>query len=208
MTSASTFLPPAGQRRDLGALREASRRCRGGPLYEDATQTVFGAGCGHGSVVLVGEQPGDHEDREGEPFVGPAGKLLRSAMDDAGIDIGSVYVTNAVKHFKFERRGKVRIHKKPAAREVAACLPWLAAELHAVGPRVVVALGATAAQALVGPSVRVTRDRGMVLGGIEGSRVVPTVHPSSILRAPDAGARRAARAGLVTDLVSVKRLVT
>lgn len=161
---------------------------------------MFGVGAPRARLFLVGEQPGDREDREGAPFVGPAGKLLREAMEEAGIDPDDVYLTNAVKHFKFERRGSVRLHKKPSMSEVRACAPWLAAELEAVQPAIVVALGATAAQALLGPSVRVTRDRGTPQRRDDGLVVVPTVHPSSILRAPDAPTRSAHREQFVADL--------
>ncbi|WP_055495939.1 UdgX family uracil-DNA binding protein [Streptomyces sp. TP-A0356] len=196
---ATPFLPRDG---GLDAYRRAAANCRGCPLYENATQTVFGRGEPSARVVLVGEQPGDQEDRQGEPFVGPAGRLLDKALADAEIDRGSAYLTNAVKHFKFTvaERGKRRIHKAPTLREVAACRPWLCAELDLVRPEVVVALGATAAKALLGGSFRVTKDRGSLLpmpGTDEERYIVATVHPSAILRADD---REAAYAGLVSDL--------
>jgi DNA polymerase len=151
-------------------------------------------------VLLVGEQPGNEEDRQGSPFVGPAGRLLDQALEEAGIDRSAAYVTNVVKHFKWVPKGKARIHQKPSSREVGACLPWLRAELEAVRPKVVVCLGATAAQALLGRDFRVSRDRGVALGRDRGRRYVATVHPSSILRAPDDAARREQRALFVEDL--------
>jgi uracil-DNA glycosylase len=198
---ASPFVPDSTE---LSRLREASRSCQGCDLYRDATQTVFGAGPVPARVVILGEQPGDREDREGEPFVGPAGRLLDHALVDAGIDRDEVYVTNAVKHFKFARtgRGKQRIHKKPSRTEVVACRPWLLAELNSVAPELVILLGATAAQALMGPSFKVTAHRGVPLAAPEELRgrpdhVLATVHPSSVLRAPD---RDSAYAALVEDL--------
>jgi uracil-DNA glycosylase family protein len=155
---------------------------------------------------MVGEQPGDREDLEGAPFVGPAGKVLHEAMLDAGIDAADAYLTNAVKHFKFEQRGRVRLHKKPSVSEVRACAPWLEAEIRAVRPGLVVALGATAVQALLGPEVKVLRDRGVVQLREDGLGVVPTVHPSSILRAPDAASRIEQRARFVDDLVRANEL--
>ncbi|HEX4220278.1 MAG TPA: UdgX family uracil-DNA binding protein, partial [Acidimicrobiales bacterium] len=191
---------------DLDALRRASARCRGCDLYEHATQTVFGDGNPHASVMVVGEQPGDKEDVAGEPFVGPAGALLDKALNQAGLERSSLYLTNAVKHFKWEPRGKVRLHKKPSAREVAACKPWLLAELDAVRPDVVLCLGATAAQALLGPEFRVTRQRGQVLTGPRDTPTVATVHPSSILRARDESERSAELARFVQDLRVVVEL--
>ncbi|HEY6622784.1 MAG TPA: UdgX family uracil-DNA binding protein [Acidimicrobiales bacterium] len=195
---AGAFLPE--KRQDLEALRRASDGCRGCDLYEHATQTVFGAGDAHAAVMLVGEQPGDREDIEGKPFVGPAGALLDEALAEAGLDRAALYVTNAVKHFKWERRGKVRLHKKPGAREVAACMPWLMAEVDAVRPEMVVCLGATAAQALLGADFRVTRQRGLVVNGPRDTPTMATVHPSSILRASDEAARRSQMAQFVRDL--------
>lgn len=198
---ASPFVPDS---HELSRLREASRSCRGCDLYENATQTVFGAGPRDARVLMLGEQPGDREDREGEPFVGPAGRLLDRALIEAGVDRGEVYVTNAVKDFKFVRaeRGKQRIHKKPSRGEVVACRPWLLAELDSVRPELVVLLGATAAQALMGPSFKVTEHRGMRLDApqeFDGHPefVLATVHPSSVLRAPD---RDTAYVALVADL--------
>lgn len=179
---------------DIDGLRDAARSCRGCGLYADATQAVFGAGPRDAKVLVVGEQPGDQEDRRGEPFVGPAGRLLDRAFEEAGIDRRAVYVTNAVKHFKFERqeRGKRRIHKTPSRTEVVACRPWLLAELEAVRPALVVCLGATAAQSLLGASFRVSKERGKVLElppdseiGELAHSVMATVHPSSVLRATD-----------------------
>jgi DNA polymerase len=201
---ARPYLPSRG---GLAAYRRAAADCRGCPLYENATGTVFGKGAEPARLVLVGEQPGDQEDKQGEPFVGPAGRLLRRAVEEAGIDMDTAYVTNAVKHFKFTRPpggGKRRIHKAPDLREVSACRPWLLAELRLVRPEVVVVLGATAAKALLGSSFRVTKDRGALLPMPPGVTehddqpyVVATLHPSAILRADD---RESAYAGLVADL--------
>lgn len=193
------------QRGGLPALRRAAADCRGCPLHLNATQTVFGAGNADARVMLVGEQPGDQEDRQGKPFVGPAGRLLDRALAEAGIDPGEAYVTNAVKHFKFTRAEprKRRIHKAPSLREMTACGPWLAAELTVVDPELIVVLGATAGKALLGPSFRVGEVRGTVLEReIHGrpERLVPTVHPSSVLRAQDDEDRKAAYGGLVADL--------
>jgi len=202
---ATEFVPAE---RDLETLREASCACRGCDLYEAATQTVFGEGRATASIMLVGEQPGDYEDREGKPFVGPAGRLLDEVLDEVGIDRDAVYVTNAVKHFKFEYRGKRRIHSKPNARQIRACRPWLTAELEAVRPAVVVCLGATAAQALLGPSFRVTQQRGQALRetGL-APVVVATVHPASILRAQDDESRQEERAAFVADMRQVRSLL-
>jgi DNA polymerase len=189
----------------LETLRERAAGCRGCGLWRDATQTVFGEGASDAEVVMVGEQPGDVEDRTGRPFAGPAGKLLDRALAEAGIDRREVYVTNAVKHFKWTRRGKLRLHKKPSAEEVAACRPWLNAELEVVKPRVLVCLGATAAQALLGSAFRVTRQRGQFVESDLAPLVMATVHPSSVLRAPDEQARAAAYRGLVDDLSKVAK---
>jgi uracil-DNA glycosylase len=195
-------------RPDLDALRAAAAGCTACPLYRDATQTVFGEGASGATVMLVGEQPGDKEDLAGRPFVGPAGRLLDQALEEAGIDRGLAYVSNVVKHFKFERRGKVRLHKKPNAEEVHACRPWLEAELAVVRPQVLVLLGATAAQALLGSGFRVSQQRGQFLDADLAPRVLATVHPSSILRAPDEEARALAYKGLVADLVTVAGALT
>jgi uracil-DNA glycosylase family protein len=192
----------------LEALRERAAGCQGCGLYRDATQTVFGEGRASAEVVLVGEQPGDVEDRTGRPFAGPAGKLLDRALEEAGIDRRQVYVTNAVKHFKWTRRGKLRLHKKPNAEEIRACRPWLDAELAVVKPRVLVCLGATAAQALLGSAFRVTRQRGQFVESELASRVLATVHPSSVLRAPDDEARADAYRGLVEDLAKVAKEIS
>jgi DNA polymerase len=177
-------------------------------LWRDATQAVFGEGPVHAQVMLVGEQPGDKEDAAGHPFVGPAGRVLDEALDEAGIDRTQVYVTNAVKHFKWKARGKRRIHDKPNAAELAACRPWLDAELGLVAPHVLVPLGATAAQALLGRSFRVTQERGRPIEGTGlADYVVATVHPSSILRAPDEEARRQGRLELAADLAVVGELL-
>jgi DNA polymerase len=189
---------------DLDALRSAAAGCRGCPLWERGTRTVFGEGRAGAELVLVGEQPGDEEDRAGRPFVGPAGRLLDRALAEAGLPRAAAYVTNAVKHFKWVARGKRRIHQRPEPGEVRACRPWLEAELRAVRPRAVVALGATAARALFGPAVRVTRDHGRPLPSpLPGVAAFATVHPSAILRAPDDEARRAGQAQLVADLRAV-----
>ena len=195
--SAADYLPP---RLSLKALREAATDCRACPLWRTATQTVFGEGRQAARLLLVGEQPGDREDLEGRPFVGPAGRLLDEALEEAGIDRADAYLTNAVKHFKWTPRGKRRIHQKPNALEIAACRPWLEAELEVVKPHVLVCLGATAAQALLGRSVRVTRDRGRPLETELAPLAFATMHPSSILRAPDATSRQRERHQFVDDL--------
>jgi DNA polymerase len=205
--TAPSFVPAGG---DLDQLRAAAKSCQGCHLWEDATQTVFSRGGPDARVVLVGEQPGDVEDQRGEPFVGPAGVLLRRAVGDAGLDPDDLYITNAVKHFKFKPTGRRRIHQTPDRTEIIACRPWLLAEFAQLAPRVVVALGATAAQALLGPSFRVTRQRGILLPWPESAyhaedfaepggsgQVMATLHPSAILRADD---RESAYNGLVADL--------
>jgi DNA polymerase len=193
---------------DIGQLRAAARSCTRCDLYRDATQVVFGEGPSDASTFVVGEQPGDQEDRAGRPFVGPAGRLLDRAFQDAGIDRSAVYLTNAVKHFKFRQaeRGKRRITQKPSRAEVMACRPWLFAELRAVRPELVLCLGATAAQSLMGPRFKVTEHRGRLLGlpeeiGLD-ARLVVTVHPSAVLRAPDRGA---AYQAFVADLKVASR---
>ena len=201
--------PPAASPADgltsLGDLREAAQTCTSCHLYADATQTVFGEGPPDATVVFVGEQPGDKEDLAGEPFVGPAGRLLDKALVEAGIDRRTVYVTNAVKHFKFEPRGKRRIHKTPNAEEIRACRPWLDGEIAAIEPQLVVALGATAAKALLGPKFKVSKQRGEVVER-DGLRITATVHPSSILRGPGE-ARAVAFDALVDDLRVVAALL-
>ncbi len=187
----------------LPLLREAAAGCKACSLWERGTQTVFGEGGERARVVLIGEQPGNEEDLAGKPFVGPAGRLLDQALEAAGIDREDAYVTNVVKHFKWEPRGKRRIHAKPNAQEIAACRPWLEAELAILKPRVVVCLGATAAQALLGRDFRVTQHRGEFVESALADRVFATVHPSSILRAPDEETRRAERARFIEDLKKV-----
>jgi uracil-DNA glycosylase len=199
--SGADFLPA---RRTLPALRTAAATCRGCELWKRGTQTVFGEGTADARVMLIGEQPGHDEDLAGHPFVGPAGRLLNRALAASGIARADVYVTNVVKHFKWEPRGKRRIHAKPGPSEISACMPWLQAELDLVKPDVVVCLGATAAQALLGPGFRVTRQRGEWVSSPWAPRVLATVHPSSILRAPDDAARRREFDGLVADLAVVR----
>ncbi len=194
------------ERPSLSSLREVSRECRACPLWRNATQTVFGEGAMGAYVMLVGEQPGDREDVEGRPFVGPAGKLLDRALADAGIDRRTVYVTNVVKHFKWtpSPRGKRRIHKKPNAEEISACRPWLETEIDVVRPKVVVCLGATAAQALLGRDFKVTQGRGTFVRDTGmAPAVTETVHPSSILRAPDEETRREELVAFTADLARV-----
>jgi uracil-DNA glycosylase len=194
--------------KSLDELKAAAAGCEGCELYENATQTVFGRGATHAKIVFVGEQPGDVEDQQGLPFVGPAGRLLREAVDDAGIDPAGVYITNAVKHFRFEMRGKRRIHQNPGPAHITACRPWLVAEFALLRPRLVVVLGATAAKALLGPAFRVTRSRGELMAWpasaqhpedfpVAEIQALATIHPSAVLRADD---RDAAYKGLVDDL--------
>jgi uracil-DNA glycosylase len=210
----STDSPPGAQHwvppntKSLDELKAAAAGCEGCELYRDATQTVFGRGAEHAKIVFVGEQPGDVEDKQGLPFVGPAGRLLREAVDDAGIDPASVYITNAVKHFRFELRGKRRIHQNPGPAHITACRPWLVAEFQFLKPELVVVLGATAAKALLGPSFRVTRSRGELMPWpasaqrpedfpVAEIQALATIHPSAVLRADD---RDTAYKGLVDDL--------
>jgi uracil-DNA glycosylase len=187
------------------AVREAAKNCEACHLYKRATQTVFGEGPKSAPIMLVGEQPGDYEDVAGKPFVGPAGKIMDRALEEAGINRSKVYVTNAVKHFKWEPRGKRRIHQKPNSREIAACRPWLEAELCLVKPKLLVCLGATAAQAVFGPSFRVTRERGKVLSSKLAPRILATVHPSSLLRQPDDESREREYKRFVADLRAGRR---
>jgi uracil-DNA glycosylase len=203
-STAAALVPPHAE---LKALREAARSCQACPLWERGTQTVFGEGRAHVPLMLIGEQPGDVEDRQGRPFVGPSGKLLDRALVEIGVRREDVYVTNAVKHFKWEPRGKRRIHVTPNAREIAACRPWMLAEIAAVRPRAIVCLGATAAQALLGKDFRVTVSRGRFIPSSLAPLVMATVHPSSLLRAPDDETRRRETARFIEDLRSVaKRL--
>ena len=195
------------ERATLDALRSAAAGCKACPLWQGTTQTVFGEGLKRSRVMLVGEQPGDQEDRQGHPFVGPAGRELDKALEAAGIDRADAYVTNVVKHFKFRMRGKRRIHQKPAAEEIAACRPWLEAELDVVEPELLVCLGATAAKALLGSGFRVTRDHGVVVESKVGYPAVGTIHPSAILRAPDDDARRAERERFTEDLRVVAQVI-
>ena len=190
-------------RQTLPALREAAADCQACDLYKRGTQTVFGAGTRNAEVLFVGEQPGNDEDLEGEPFVGPAGKLLDKALEEAGIDRQKAYVTNVVKHFKWEPRGKRRIHKKPNAKEIAACRPWLEAEIEIVKPKVIVCLGATAAQALLGSQFRVSKDGGKFIESDLAPYIIATVHPSAILRAPDDETRHEQKRRFIDDLKKV-----
>jgi DNA polymerase len=203
---AQEFVPARAH--SIEELKAAAPRCRGCELYEDATQVVFGRGAEHARLVMVGEQPGDIEDQQGLPFVGPAGRLLRDAVGDAGIDPSIIYLTNAVKHFRFEMRGKRRIHQTPGPAHIAACRPWIVAEFSLLKPDLIVALGATAAKALFGPSFRVTRSRGQFMPWpasaqhpeqfpVAEIKALATIHPSAVLRADD---RDAAYQGLVDDL--------
>ncbi|MFK3980369.1 UdgX family uracil-DNA binding protein [Micromonospora sp. NPDC050397] len=218
---AQEFIPPGA--RSLTALREAAGSCRGCDLYEDTTQTVFGRGAVRAPMVMVGEQPGDVEDQQGLPFVGPAGRVLRRAVEDVGLEPRQLYLTNAVKHFRHTVRGKRRLHQTPDQTQIVACRPWLVAEFALLRPRVVVVLGAIAAKALLGPAFRVTRERGVLLpwpesaqrpedftrpppatanGPVEPTRLLATIHPSAVLRADD---RESAYAGLVADLTVAAR---
>jgi DNA polymerase len=203
---ATPFIP---EQRTFESLRRAAAECRACDLYRTGTQTVFGEGpTQQADVMFVGEQPGNQEDRQGHPFVGPAGRVLDEALEEVGIDRNRVYVTNAVKHFKWVPKGKARIHAKPNAREIRACVPWLHSELEVVKPRVIVCLGATAAQALLGPTFRVTKQRGQAIEGTEYARyVLATVHPASILRAQGDESREAEMRAFVQDLARVKALL-
>jgi DNA polymerase len=204
LSTAARYLPEGAEALSLAEVRRRAERCRACPLYKRGTQTVFGAGPAKAKIVLVGEQPGDQEDRAGLPFVGPSGRLLDRALADAGIDRATVYVTNAVKHFKWVPAGKRRLHQKPSAREIAACKPWLEAELALLDPRVVVALGATAAQALMGPAFRVTKSRGRPFKVTWAKLFIATLHPSAILRGPPED-RAAAYQAFVDDLKRIPR---
>ena len=196
-TSAEDFLP---SRLNLSALRKAAAKCKGCELYKNATQTVFGEGPRRARMILLGEVPGDEEDRQGKPFVGPAGRLLDDSLDEAGISRDDVYVTNVVKHFHWERRGKRRLHKKPTSRQIEACRPWLHAEILVIQPDVIVCLGAPAAQSMLGRDFRLTKHRGEFFHGDEAIWITATYHPSAILRAPEKADRERMRAEFVEDL--------
>ena len=200
MSSAAEFVPLS---KSLKTLGQAAEGCRGCELYKDATQVVFGRGRKSAELMLVGEQPGDKEDREGEPFVGPAGRLLDRALEEAGIDRSAAYVTNAVKHFKWKPKGNRRLHQTPRAGEIEACKPWLAAEVEAVKPQALLAMGATAARSLFGPKVKVTKDRGRPLESPLAPVAAVTIHPSAILRLRDHDEREAELASFVADLEGV-----
>ena len=202
-----TAAPLVPEKPSLPELRAAAAACTACPLYKTGTQTVFGEGLAAARAILVGEQPGDSEDKSGRPFVGPAGKLLDRALEEAGIDRKLVYVTNVVKHFKWTARGKRRLHEKPNAREIAACRPWLEAELQLLNPDVLVCLGATAAQALLGRSFKVTQMRGQILQHEMARSIMATVHPSSILRAPDDESRHREMELFIRDLRGVAPLL-
>lgn len=202
--TAAAYLPEV---RSIAQLTNAVQSCRGCDLYQHATQAVFGEGPSPARVAMVGEQPGDQEDIQGHPFVGPAGRLLDRALADAGIERAEVYITNAVKHFKFEERGKRRIHKKPNSAEIRACQPWLEAEMLAIRPKVIVCLGVTAAQAILGASHLLTENRGRFFPHVWAPHVTATVHPSAILRIPDEDQRRARYGEFVSDLEKVRDLL-
>ena len=203
-STAAPFVPPHPT---LTALQTASKACQGCHLYLHATQTVFGEGPAGARIIMIGEQPGDQEDLQGRPFVGPAGRLLDKALEEAGIDRRIVYVTNAVKHFKFEPRGKRRIHQKPNSLEIDACRPWLEAEIAVIRPEVVVCLGATAAQAMMGPKFRVTKDRGVFFPHPQAARVMATVHPSALLRMPEPDRRKQEYGLFVEDLRQIRTVL-
>jgi uracil-DNA glycosylase family protein len=202
LTPATEIIP---ERPTLSELRDLALGCHACDLWRNATQTVFGEGAGKPEVVLIGEQPGNQEDLQGKPFVGPAGKVLDRALEQAGIDRGAVYITNAVKHFKWTRKGKLRIHQKPRADEIEACRPWLDAEIALTRPKAIVCLGATAAHALLGGKFRLTQHRGEFISMPPKPPITATVHPSAILRAPTEEARHSMMAEFVRDLKSVAR---
>jgi uracil-DNA glycosylase family protein len=191
----------------LAVLRAAVQDCQGCGLYLRATQAVFGEGPGKAEILMIGEQPGNDEDLRGQPFIGPAGQLLDRALKDAGMGRTQIYITNAVKHFKFEERGKRRIHKKPAAGEIRACLPWLEAEVQLVRPKVIVCLGATASWTVFGPAFRLTKQRGIPVDHAWAPHVLATIHPSAILRAPNEEARHAEYAHFVSDLRTAREFL-
>ncbi len=202
---AGAFIP---ETKTLSVLRDAVQECRGCDLYLHATQAVFGEGKPRSSVVMIGEQPGDEEDRKGHPFVGPAGRLLDRALEEADIDRTAIYITNAVKHFKFEERGKRRLHKKPGGPEIRACRPWLEAEILLIRPAVIVCLGAVAAQTVFGPQHRVTQERGKFVAHPWAPHATSTIHPSAILRAPDEEQRHLEFERFVEDLKKVREVIT
>jgi DNA polymerase len=204
LETAAPLIPP---RPTLASLRQAAAECKACDLWRRGTQTVFGEGARHAAAMFVGEQPGNEEDLTGHPFVGPAGRLLDKGLEEAGIDRKQTYVTNVVKHFKWEPRGKRRIHAKPDALEIMACRPWLEAEIAVVKPTIVVCLGATAAQTLLGKKFRVTRERGKIFSSALAPRVMATVHPSSILRAPDDEARHVEMHRFIDDLKRVAEVL-
>lgn len=204
-TSTAAHLIP--EHYTLNELKEAAAGCRACPLWMSGTRTVFGEGLPTARIILVGEQPGDQEDKQGRPFVGPAGRVLDRGLELAGIERSDAYVTNVVKHFKWEAQGKRRLHKKPNAKEIGACMPWLDAEINLIRPLVLVALGSTAAQALLGKEVLVTRDHGRVFQGGKVPHTVVTTHPSSILRMPADDDRHAAMVSFVEDLRVVAELL-
>jgi DNA polymerase len=201
--TAENYLP---ERRSITALRSAAADCRGCDLWKDATQTVFGEGRVSANLVILGEQPGDHEDQEGHVFVGPAGHLLWQALAEAGIERTDVYATNIVKHFRWESKGKRRIHKTPTRTQVVACQPWFAAELRALSPKLLLVLGSVAATGVFGNDFRVTRQRGTVVPGPNGIPSIATVHPSAVLRAPE-GQRTRARTAFIRDLTAVRTVL-
>ena len=203
--SAAEFFP---SRKSLKAFRDAAADCKACDLWKRGTQTVFGEGTRRAEVFFVGEQPGNEEDLTGHPFVGPAGRLLNDALADAGIDRAQTYVTNVVKHFKWEPRGKRRIHKKPNSSEITACRPWLEAEIALIKPKVIVCLGATAAKALLGPRFLVSKQRGQFIESTLAPYIMATVHPSSILRAPDEETRHAEKRRFIDDLKKVARVIS
>jgi uracil-DNA glycosylase len=205
--SLETAAPLIPARPTLPKLRTIAAGCTACPLWKTGTQTVFGEGSSRSTVMFVGEQPGDREDLEGRPFVGPAGKLLDRALEEAGIDRSKVYVTNVVKHFKWEPRGKRRIHKKPNSMEINACRPWLEAEILVVKPRALICLGSTAAQAIIGPKFKVSFDRGKFVNSPLAPLVTATVHPSSILRAPSDEARREETQRFINDLKKIRKAI-
>jgi len=202
--SAADLIP---EQPTLPLLKKAAADCKACDLWKRGTQTVFGEGRPRAEIIFVGEQPGNEEDLTGKPFVGPAGRLLDAALEEAGIDRSQAYVTNVVKHFKWEPRGKRRIHKKPNAQEIAACRPWLQAEIALIKPKIVVVLGATAAQALLGAQFRVTRQRGEFIESTFAPYIMATVHPSSILRAPDEETRRLEHRRFVEDLKKLSQII-